>query len=169
MSAIELPRLGLRRVKTCPARAKTRCPSFPSGKSSVSSPVRVSLSLWDSRFGEGTGLTAARKRDARVVAVVLSVAALTLTGLAPAGTARADTDAYLNKLHDAGINTPGGDAELKEWGWEVCKLFIFGVPPDKVLEQAVYNSGSSPQHGMTVEQANDVVDFAVTDLCDDHK
>jgi hypothetical protein len=72
-------------------------------------------------------------------------------------------------LHDAGINTPGGDAELKEWGWEVCKLFEYGVEPDKVLYQAVYNSGSSPQYGMTREQANDVVDFAVSDLCNDHK
>jgi hypothetical protein len=94
---------------------------------------------------------------------------LALTGAVAAGTARADTVSYLNKLHDAGINTPGGDAELKEWGWEVCQLFIHGVEPDKVLHQAVYNSGNSPQYGMTVEQADDVVNFAVSDLCSDHK
>lgn len=110
-----------------------------------------------------------RKRCACAFGVVLSVGAFALTGLAAAGTARADTVSYLSKLHDAGISTPGGDAELKEWGWEVCKLFIYGVEPDKVLYQAVYNSGSRPQYGMTVEQANDVVDFAVSDLCDEHK
>jgi hypothetical protein len=105
--------------------------------------------------------------DASVFGTALAVGALALalTGMVTAAPARADAESYINKLHKAGINLPGGDMEMKEWGWEVCALFGSGVEPDKVLYQAVYNSGSHPQYGMTVEQANDFVDFAVTDLC----
>jgi hypothetical protein len=112
---------------------------------------------------------ATRRWDARVLGTVLSVGTFALCGVVTAGAARADTVSYLNKLHDAGINTPGGDGEMKEWGWEVCQLFLMGVPADKVRDQAVYNSGNTPQYGMSIEQADDIVNFAVSDLCNDHK
>lgn len=106
-----------------------------------------------------------RRRDASVFGTALAVGALVLTGMVTAAPSRADTESYLNKLHNAGINLPRGDNEMKEWGWEVCALLASGVKPDKVRDQAVYNSGSRPQYGMTVEQANDFVEFAATDLC----
>lgn len=106
-----------------------------------------------------------RRLDASVFGTALAVGALVLTGMVTAAPSRADTESYLNKLHNAGINLPRGDNEMKEWGWEVCALLASGVKPDKVRDQAVYNSGSRPQYGMTVEQANDFVEFAATDLC----
>ena len=84
---------------------------------------------------------------------------------AAAPSAHADTISYLEKLRNAGIQTPRGDLELKEWGWEVCALFDRGADPVSVVEQAVYNSGSKPQHGLSVDQANMIVDTAVSDLC----
>ena len=109
---------------------------------------------------------ATHRRDESVFGIALALGALALIGVVASAPARADTESYLQKLHEIGINTPGGDVELKEWGWEVCALFIRGFPPDKVLQQAVYNSGASPQYGMSVEQADAVVHIATTDLCD---
>jgi hypothetical protein len=108
---------------------------------------------------------ARNRRDAYMVFVGLLAALLGWTSLASAPTAAADTASYVQKLHDAGINTARGDVELKEWGWEVCALFDRGVPPDKVVQQAVYNSASKPPYGMSTDQANLVVDTAVSDLC----
>ncbi|BCO39285.1 hypothetical protein MINTM001_04240 [Mycobacterium paraintracellulare] len=107
----------------------------------------------------------ARKWEASVLGTALAVGVLAVTAMVTAAPSRADTDSYLNKLHNAGVNLPRGDNEMKEWGWEICALLASGVKPDKVRDQAVYNSGSRPQYGMTVEQANDFVEFAATDLC----
>jgi hypothetical protein len=120
-------------------------------------------------LGKGAQLMATHSRAARIFGPALAVGALALTGMVATAPARADTVAFLNDLQNAGITTPRGEPELKEWGWEVCALFDQGVAPDKVKDQAVYNSGSSPQYGMTVEQADDFVRFAETDLCSDHK
>lgn len=104
----------------------------------------------------------------------LAVGLLATAGIAWAAPVYADTQSYLDKLRAVGINapggitTPGGDIEMKEWGWEVCALFARGVEPDKVRDQAVYNSGSSPQYGMSVEQADAIVSAAVSDLCTGH-
>lgn len=104
-------------------------------------------------------------RGAITVGAGLLIAGLTIIGLGTTAPARADTESYLNELRDAGITNPRGDIGMEEWGWEVCELFAKGFPPDKVLKQAVYNSSSRPPFGMTVQQANAVVDFAVADLC----
>lgn len=110
-------------------------------------------------------MAAAHRRGAYLVIAGLLAALLGWTSLASAPTATADTASYLQKLHDADINTARGDVELKEWGWEVCALFDRGVAPDKVVQQAVYNSASKPPYGMSTDQANLVVDTAVSDLC----
>lgn len=122
----------------------------------------------DIQRGKGTILER-RARVSRALSAGWIFGAATLVGLVAAAPAQADTQSYLQKLAAADIKTPGGDAEMKEWGWEICALFAMGVPPDKVVQQAVYNSGSVPQYGMTVEQANLVVDIAVSDLCTDRK
>jgi hypothetical protein len=97
---------------------------------------------------------------------VLTVAATAVIAAVPmAATAQADSKSYIDNLNSIGVNTPRGDLELKEWGWEVCALTARGVPPDKVLAQAVYNSRSTPPYGMTVEQAAAIMHFALTELC----
>jgi hypothetical protein len=106
-----------------------------------------------------------RKRDARVVGTAAAVGALVWGGLIAAGPAAADTASYLQKLQDAGITTPRGVPELKEWGWEICLLLQQGQDPHRVMEQAVYNSGSRPQYGMSIEQAETLMHIALTDLC----
>ncbi|GAB4666036.1 DUF732 domain-containing protein [Mycobacterium intracellulare] len=110
-----------------------------------------------------------RARRMRLVCACCAAAWTAATVVVAAAPARADTESYLQKLREAGISTPGGDAEMKEWGWEVCQLFAQGVSPENVVRQAVYNSGSHPQYGMTVDQANMIVNSAVSDLCNAHK
>jgi hypothetical protein len=104
-----------------------------------------------------------------LLVAALVAATMVLTGVATAGPARADTQAYLNHLHDAGINTPRGELDVLEGGWEVCELVAKGLPPDKVMQQALYNSGRNPHYGLTPEQADTVFHFAVTDLCSARK
>ncbi|OHV06222.1 DUF732 domain-containing protein [Mycobacterium talmoniae] len=90
-----------------------------------------------------------------------------LAGVVGSGMASADDKSYLQKLHDAGINTPRGEYELKEWGWEVCALRLRGKPPRQWVEQAVYSSSLHPPYGLTEQQANTIVDLAVSELCDE--
>jgi Protein of unknown function (DUF732) len=99
----------------------------------------------------------------------LVAGALGLTSTLVAGPATADTQSYLNHLHDAGINTPRGELDVLEGGWEVCELFAKGFPPDRVMQQALYNSGRSPHYGLTRQQADTVFHFALTDLCSARK
>lgn len=83
------------------------------------------------------------------------------------GTAAADGDSYIKKLNDAGIDTVRGEFELKEWGYEVCELRKRGYPPKRWAQQTVWNSQLRPSYGFTEEQANFIVDTAVSELCDD--
>lgn len=89
------------------------------------------------------------------------------SGTAGIGVAHADGKSYLQKLHDAGISTPRGEYELKEWGYEVCALRVRGKPPRQWVEQAVFQSALHPPYGLTEQQANTIVDIAVSELCDD--
>ena len=103
-----------------------------------------------------------------LVCNVAMTAGLTLlSGIVGTGMASADGKSYLQKLHDVGIDTPRGEYELKEWGWEVCALRSRGKPPRQWVEQAVYQSSLHPPYGLTEDQANTIVDIAVSDLCDD--
>ena len=109
-----------------------------------------------------------RRRYRSAVAGVGIAVGLTLAcGIGGIGAAHADNPAYLNALHDAGINTPRGDYELKEWGWEVCELRKRGKSPRQWVEQAVFQDALHPPYGLTIDQANFIVDTAVRDLCDD--
>jgi hypothetical protein len=110
-----------------------------------------------------------RRPDVRAIAPRLAIPALFVAAAFAAAPARADSVSYLNNLHNLGINTPGGDAELKEWGWEVCALSGMGVAPEKIRGQAVYSSQNAPPYGMSVEQADMVVHGALTDLCNDRR
>jgi Protein of unknown function (DUF732) len=114
-------------------------------------------------------MSTTRKRGVSVLPAALVAGALGLTGLLAAGPAQADTQSYLAHLHDAGINTPRGELDVLEGGWEVCELFAKGFPPDRVMQQALYNSGRNPHYGLTRQQADTVFHFAVTDLCSARK
>ena len=107
------------------------------------------------------------RRRSAVLGVVFVTALAVLSGVVGTGTAGADGKSYLEKLHNAGINTPRGEYELKEWGYEVCALRTRGKPPRQWVEQAVYQSSLHPPYGLTEQQANMIVDTAVSDLCDD--
>jgi hypothetical protein len=109
------------------------------------------------------------RQGASVLAAALVTGALAMTGLVTAGSAWADTQSYLNKLRDAGINTPRGELDVLEGGWEACELLAKGFPPDRVIQQALYNSGPNPHYGLTRKQADTVLHFAVTDLCSARK
>lgn len=112
---------------------------------------------------------AIRRRHASAVGVV-AVAAWLMAGVVATVPARADTDEYLNNLRNAQIQIPGGDVELLEWGWSVCRLFKGnGVDNsyEKVRAHAIYLSRGRPEYGLTVEQADTIMHLAVTDLCED--
>ena len=97
------------------------------------------------------------------VAVGLSVA----SGVFGIGLAHAGPDSYVKKLNDAGINTPRGEYELKEWGYEVCELRKRGKPPRQWVEQSVFQDALHPPYGLSIEQANFIVVTAIRELCDD--
>jgi hypothetical protein len=100
-----------------------------------------------------------------VPGAMLLAGALMSTALAVAGSAQADTQSYLKHLKDAGINTPRGELDVLEGGWEVCELIARGFPPKTVMQEGLYNSGRKPHYGLTPEQADTVYHFAVADLC----
>jgi hypothetical protein len=108
-----------------------------------------------------------RRCRSAVLAVGFAVGLGLASGLSGIGQARADNPAYLNTLHDAGINTPRGEYELKEWGWEVCELRARGKPPRQWVEQSVFQDALHPPYGLSIDQANFIVDTAVKYLCDD--
>jgi hypothetical protein len=112
---------------------------------------------------------ATSRRRAGVVGTALAVGALALVGGVVASPAAASTEQFLKKVHDAGVASPPTDVELREMGWEVCALFARGVAPRTVLRDAVNYSRPYPPYGMTPQQANVVVDAAVTELCNAYK
>ena len=108
-----------------------------------------------------------RRRRSLALSVVTAAGLVVSSGIVGIGTASADGKSYLQELYDVGINTRRGEYELKEWGWEVCALRSRGKPPRQWVEQAVYQSSLHPPYGLTEDQANTIVDTAVSELCDD--
>jgi hypothetical protein len=109
-----------------------------------------------------------RNGTASAVGRAVLVAGLSvLFGTVGIASSSADGKSYLQKLKDAGISTPRGDYEVQEWGYEVCALRALGRPPRQWVEQAVYQSQLHPPYGLTKDQANTIVNLAVSELCDD--
>ena len=98
---------------------------------------------------------------------VLAVAALLVAGVVAAGPVRASAQEYTDNIRRLGISVPGGDVELLEWGYEACKLLELGKDYQAAKAQAIYNSGSGPRYGMTVEQADAIMHYAIANLCND--
>lgn len=108
-----------------------------------------------------------RRPKSAVIGTLLAMGLTVLFCTAGSGTAGADYKTYVEKLHAAGIYTPHGDNEVKEWGAEVCTLRDLGKSPKLWLQQGVYGSELHPPYGLTQDQANFIVDTAVSDLCGD--
>jgi hypothetical protein len=101
------------------------------------------------------------------VSLLLAGGLAALSNIVGPSPASADGDSYIQKLQDAGISTLRGEYELKEWGHEVCALRSRGKPPRQWVEQGVWNDQLHPPYGLTMDQANFIVETAVSELCED--
>ncbi len=88
-------------------------------------------------------------------------------GLAWAGPAQADAASYLNDLHNAGIHdVEGGDPALLDVGQKLCTQVSYGVSPATLKTMALERSDAAlGAGGLTPAQANELVNYAVADLC----
>ncbi len=112
---------------------------------------------------------AARTRRGKSVSAVFVGGPLVALGVGWASPAWADEAAYLNDLRNDGIRAqPGGDQVLLQLGRNMCDELSRGTPADQledvVLQQSDTEQGS---HGLSRKQANDIVSYAMVDLCPD--
>jgi hypothetical protein len=92
---------------------------------------------------------------------------LLVAGLAWASPAQADAASYLKDLHNAGIHdVDGGDPALVQVGQKLCTQVSYGVSPATLKTMALQNSDANlGTGGLTPAQANELVNYAVADLC----
>jgi hypothetical protein len=91
---------------------------------------------------------------------------LLFAGIVWAGPARADANSYLNDVRNAGIRDDGGDAALLQTGQRLCLEMGYGASPGQLQTLAVQRSDARKgTHGLTPEQADALVDYAIVDLC----
>lgn len=109
----------------------------------------------------------AQRLYGRFMSTALMGGALLAAAVNWAGPARADATAFVNDLHRDGIHAvSGGDAALVKMGLSVCQQLSWGAPPTQLEGLAVQRSDSRQGGGgITPQQAQDVVDDAVRDLC----
>ncbi len=108
----------------------------------------------------------AHKNYGRLMSLAVISGSLLSAGIAWAGPARADANAYLTDLHTAGIRDDGGDAALLQTGWKLCTQVSYGVTPQQLVSLAVQRSDTSHgANGLTPEKANALVSYAIADLC----
>ncbi|OBB92228.1 DUF732 domain-containing protein [Mycobacterium sp. 852002-40037_SCH5390672] len=90
-----------------------------------------------------------------------------LAALVWAGPAQADAAGFLNDMHRNGIHAiSGGDAALLQAGLNVCQQISWGAPPAQLEGLALQRSDDRQgSGGLTPAQADDVVDYAMRDLC----
>lgn len=112
--------------------------------------------------GESLALPRPPGRTLRMVLMAAMWAGATLTSASPA---QASADSYVANLTRLGIAVPGGEVELLEWGYEACALLEMGNDYENARAHAIYNSGSFPVYGLTVEQADTIMRYAISDLC----
>ncbi|WP_197512651.1 DUF732 domain-containing protein [Mycobacterium sp. 852002-10029_SCH5224772] len=89
-----------------------------------------------------------------------------VAGIAFAAPAQADETAYITDMHNAGIANDYGDSGLLKTGWQACESISSGLSPGDVKARILYNSDSNEgASGITPDQANDIVNYAMVDLC----
>jgi len=109
---------------------------------------------------------ALQRISGRFMGVAVVGVPLLAAGLVWAIPARADEAAYITDMHNAGVASSKGDSDLLQTGWQVCSMLTSGTSPDDVKARLFYNSDSSQgSGGITSDQANAIVNSAMTDLC----
>jgi Protein of unknown function (DUF732) len=110
---------------------------------------------------------AARRRYGRIMRLVLLSGPLLVAGAAGAGPAQADAASYLNDLHNAGIHdVDGGDPALLQVGQKLCTQVSYGASPAELQTLALQRSDARlGAGGLTPDQANELVNYALADLC----
>lgn len=103
-------------------------------------------------------------REIFITTATLAAAAIAGTGFA--APAHADETAYLTDLHNAGIGDASGDSALLQVGWDLCRQLSDGASLEQLRAQVLYNSDTGQgSQGVGPAQANDVVNYAIVDLC----
>jgi hypothetical protein len=101
----------------------------------------------------------------------MSLAAVTgpllVAAVAWAGPAQADAASNLKDQHNAGNHdVDGGDAALLQVGRKLCTQVSYGVSPALLKGMALQHSDANlGAGGLTPDQANELVNYAVADLC----
>ncbi len=110
---------------------------------------------------------AAQRLYGRFTGTALVGGPLLVAGLIWASPAQADATTFLNDLHQAGIHAvTGGDPALLQMGAGICQQLSWGAPPGQLEALALQRSDSHQgAGGITPQQADDIVDYAVRDLC----
>ncbi|MCV7379673.1 hypothetical protein BST11_12840 [Mycobacterium alsense] len=104
---------------------------------------------------------------ARFAGVVAVIGPLLIAGAAWAPPAQADATSYLNHLHSAGIRDyDRGDDGLLQVGQKLCNQITYGASPAELVGLALQHSDATlGPNGLTPEQANALVGYAIVDLC----
>jgi Protein of unknown function (DUF732) len=109
---------------------------------------------------------AARKRCRRFIGLALTGGPLLVAGVAWASPAQADAATYLNDMHNVGIHDFNGGAALLQVGQKLCDETWYGYPPGELANMALQRSDAvRGAHGLTPQQANELVYYAKADLC----
>jgi hypothetical protein len=117
-------------------------------------------------------MTSAHKaRIGRMRRMLVLAAALLGNGviIAPSPARALGPDDFLNDLNSIGIGNPSDNHnfDLVGFGNALCWRLYSGEPPAQVIDEIVTKSGSNTQVGLTLQQAQASLGFAVSDLCPD--
>lgn len=90
-----------------------------------------------------------------------------LAGIIWASPAAADASSFIHDMHKDGIHAvSGGDAALLQAGLNLCQQLSWGAPPSQLEGLALQRSDDRQgAGGLTPQQAEDVVNLALRDLC----
>jgi Protein of unknown function (DUF732) len=110
---------------------------------------------------------AVQRRNGRFMRLAVVSGPLLVAGVAWASPAQADAASYLNDLHNVGIHdVDGGDPALLQVGQKLCTQVSYGVSPAQLKTMALQRSDARlGASGLTSDQANELVNDAVADLC----
>ena len=99
--------------------------------------------------------------------LALTSGPLLVAGVVWASPAQADAASYLRDTHHVQIvDFNGGDAALLQVGHKLCVDTWYGYPPDELGAMALQRSDTiRGAHGLTPQQANELVYYAKADLC----
>jgi Protein of unknown function (DUF732) len=89
--------------------------------------------------------------------------------VAPSPAQAQGPDDFLNDLNSIGIGNPSDshNFDLVGFGNAICWQVYTGEAPAQILQHLVTDSRSNTQGGLTPQQAQAALGFAVSDLCPD--